>query len=425
MLSILGFKPPPTTNVYRLPKNGEQVPRFDEPILTLRYMDPSISLEAGKLYTKVNINKKIYISSSSVYLRLKDFFSQYDEFIKSNKPIPANPSDFSLNLLTAVGVPPEAFVLDFDEFKLKDFFSFLHIIFIELNKVEPIASLGSFYNPGQISNYWFRYGNGTPMGDGMSDNKKYKIHFFPKPNYIFFVFLTLLQAINQNDDLKNFTFNMKFTLNERGANPRAENTHFLQDSINGGPSPVIIFYLDNNVDLVKKCLTLFLKTFCTVDEEVGLLLQSHLKRVSAFNIRVSNLISYAYGDRGTRLDHRIADKLNGKRRNIYIIPKWILSLQDNCKEKSDDVNRLSQLYFGKDICASTEPINFETGPNQFDDIAYITANNGNILNPPPPSFGCKANGSEWVVIGGRRRKQRPGKTRRARKHRRRSTHRKH
>ena len=425
MLSILGFKPPPKTNVYRLPKNGEQVPRFDEPILTLRYMDPTISLEAGKLYTKVNINKKIYISSSSVYLRLKDFFSQYDEFIKSNKPIPANPSDFSLNLLTAVGVPPEAFLFDFDEFKLKDFFSFLHIIFIELNKVEPIASLGSFYNPGQISNYWFRYGNGTPMGDGMSDNKKYKIHFFPKPNYIFFVFLTLLHAIKQNDDLKNFTFYMKFTLNERAANPRAENTHFLQDSINGGPSPVIIFYLDNNVDLVKKCLTLFLKTFCTVDEEVGILLQSHLKRVSAFNVRVSNLISYAYGDRGTRLDHRIADKLNGKRRNIYIIPKWILSLQDNCKEKSDDVNRLSQLYFGKDICASTEPINFETGPNQFDDIAYITANNGDILNPPPPSFGCKANGSEWVVIGGHRRKQRPGMTRRARKHRRRSTHRKH
>ena len=425
MLSILGFKPPPKTNVYRLPKNGEQVPRFDEPILTLRYMDPTISLEAGKLYTKVNINKKIYISSSSVYLRLKDFFSRYDEFIKSNKALPANPSDFSFNLLTDLGVPPEAFLFDFDEFKLKDFFSFLHTIFIELNKVEPIASLGNFYNAGQISNYWFRYGNGTPMGDSISDNKKYKIHFFPKPNYIFFVFLTLLHAIKQNDDLKNFTFYMKFTLNERAANPRAENTHFLQDSINGGPSPVIIFYLDNNVDLVKKCLTLFLKTFCTVDEEIGILLQSHLKRVSAFNVRVSNLISYAYGDRGTRLDHRIADKLNGKRRNIYIIPKWILSLQDNCKEKSDDVNRLSQLYFGKDICASTEPINFETGPNQFDDIAYITANNGDILNPPPPSFGCKANGSEWVVIGGHRRKQRPGKTRRARKHRRRSTHRKH
>ena len=337
MLSILGFKPPPKTNVYRLPKNGEQVPRFDDPILTLRYMDPTISLEAGKLYTKVNINKKIYISSSSVYLRLKDFFSRYDDFIKSNKALPANPSDFSFNLLTDLGVPPEAFLLDFDEFKLKDFFVSLHTIFIELNKVEPITSLGRFYYPGQVSNYWFRYGNGTPVGDGLSDNKKYKIHFFPKPNYIFFVFLTLLHAIKQNDDLKNFTFNMKFTLNERAANPRAANTHFLQDSINGGPSPVIIFYLDNNVDLVKKCLTLFLKTFCTVDEEVGLLLQSHLKRVSAFNIRVSNLISYAYGDRGTRLDHRIADKLNGKRRNTYIIPKWILSLQDNCKEKSDDV----------------------------------------------------------------------------------------
>lgn len=417
MFSLLGIKPSPKTNVYRVPKEGEQVPRFSEPILTLRYMDPTIPLEAGKLYTKIQINKKIYISSSSVYLRLKDFFSRYDNFIKSNKALPANPSDFSFNLLTDLGVPPEAFLLDFDVFKSKDFFVFLHTVFIELNKAEPVASLGNFFEAGQISNYWFRYGTGTPVGDSLSDSKKYKIHFFPKPNYIFFVFLTLLHAIKQDDDLKNITFYMKFTLNERAANPRAENTHFLQDSINGGPSPVIIFYLDNNVDLVKRCLSLFLKTFCAVDEEVGILLQTHLKRVSAFNVRVSNLISYAYGDRGTRLDHRIADKLNGKRRDTYIIPKWILSLQEKCQEKSDDVNGLSQFYFGKDICASNEPINFNTGINQFDDIAYITANNGDMLSPPPPSFGCATNGTEWVVVGGRRRKQRRrNKTKKVRRH---------
>ena len=145
MFSLLGIKPPPKTNVYRVPKEGEQVPRFSEPILTLRYMDPTIPLEAGKLYTKIQINKKIYISSSSVYLRWKDFFSRYDEFIKSNKALPANPSDFSFNLLTDLGVPPEAFLLDFDVFKSKDFFVFLHTVFIELNKAEPVASLGNFF----------------------------------------------------------------------------------------------------------------------------------------------------------------------------------------------------------------------------------------------------------------------------------------
>jgi hypothetical protein len=80
-----------------------------------------------------------------VYLRWKDFFSRYDEFIKSNKALPANPSDFSFNLLTDLGVPPEAFLLDFDVFKSKDFFVFLHTVFIELNKAEPVASLGNFF----------------------------------------------------------------------------------------------------------------------------------------------------------------------------------------------------------------------------------------------------------------------------------------
>ena len=422
MFSFLGLKPPPKTNIYRLPKEGEKIPRFDEEILTLRYMDPEIPLTIENPPTKLLMNKKIYVSSTSVYLRLKDYFSRYDEFIKSNKPIPANPSDFSFNLLTEVGLPPEAYALNYDASKSKDFFNFLHIIFIKLNIIAPITTFGSFYNTGQIQNYWFRYGTFNQLGKNLSDNNKYKVHFFPKPNYVLFVFLTLLHAIYQDDELTLNSLYIKFTLSERTSNPRVENTHLLQDSINGGPSPVIILYLDNNVELVKKYLTLLLRTFCTIDEEVGFLLHNHVKRPSPFNVRISNLISYAYGDRGTRLDHRIADKLSGRRRPEYTIPNWILKLQDDCHTKSDDVNRLSQFYFGKDICAANEPINFHTGPNQFDDIAYLTINNGNMLSPPPPSFGCTANEKEWVLNGGRRRKQtrrkqtRRNKTKKAHKH---------
>jgi hypothetical protein len=86
-------------------------------------------------------------------------------------------------------------------------------------------------------------------------------------------------------------------------------------------------------------------------DELGLMDRLGGLKLSAFNIRLNALVSYAAGDRNQTLGKMIANVASSRKDSEYTIPNWLQDMQRGCsKGTRDDINSRSQLFIGKDLC---------------------------------------------------------------------------
>lgn len=259
----------------------------------------------------------------------------------------AGPALFRFSFFDEFGIPP------YSQISMSDLFGagwtpgLKYIIKREL--LQPYV--GFFQNPYAInetqrSNYIeFVYNEGRPMFEGYALNK---IHLFVKHEYILYAILKLA-TLPTHFPANKFVF--KFQLFNRTSNLRPENTGLYDIHTDGGLSPTIVIYASSDNGIMSLLLNRVLELFRGQEEEIGLMDDRGILKLSPFNIRLNNLVSYAAGDRGQSLDAMIRNIGNIRQYTDYTIPRWLTDMQSSCTAATrDEINRRSQLYIGVDAC---------------------------------------------------------------------------
>ena len=255
---------------------------------------------------------------------------------------------FRFSFFEAFGIPPYAHIITSDHFGPGWTPGLKYLIKREL--LEPYNDL--FQNPDiihdQQSNYiQYVYNRGHPMFEGSDQNK---IHLFVKQEYILYAVLKIASLrIHTVYPANRFIF--KFQLFNRLSNLRPENTASYDIRIDGGITPTIVIYASSDNGIMSRLLNLVLELFRGQEEEIGLMDDRGILKLSPFNIRLNNLVSYAAGDRGQSLDAMIRNIGNIRQYTEYTIPRWLTDMQSSCTATTrDEINRRSQLYIGVDAC---------------------------------------------------------------------------
>jgi hypothetical protein len=302
--------------------------------ITVKYYDPEINLD-GTDAASTTVTRAV----APIRENLRRVLETYR----------ADQALFRFSFFEAFGIPPYAHIVTSDHFGpgwtpgLKNF--------IKHELLMPYNAL--FQNPDiihdhQHSNYIeYVYNRGRPMFEGSAQNK---IHLFVKQEYILYAALKIaslrIQALYPENK-----FIFKFQLFNRSSNLRPENTGSYDIRTDGGITPTIVIYGSSDNGIMSRLLNLVLELFRGQEEEIGLMDDRGSLKLSPFNIRLNNLVSYAAGDRGQSLDAMLRNIGNIRQYTEYTIPRWLTDMQSGCTAATrDEINRRSQLFIGVDAC---------------------------------------------------------------------------
>jgi len=230
-----------------------------------------------------------------------------------------------------------------------------------------------------------------------------KIHLFVKHEYILY---TVLKVASLYTHFPNNRFLFKFLPLNGPSNLRPEDEDLYKLIVNGGIAPTVVIYGSSDPTIMSELLRLVLDLFPD-HEELGLMDTTGTLKLSPFNIRLNNLVSYAAGDRNISSDLML-ENIGKKGTNVtrtppYTIPKWFDDMTHECTPaKMEDLNRHSQLFLGIDACNSDgSRIDYYEKCNDTITLdkkyCYITRD-GDTLNPR-------------TFVGGRRNKKHSKKVR--------------
>jgi hypothetical protein len=246
--------------------------------------------------------------------------------------------------------------------------------------------------------------NATPGNPGIHKGLPftdiYKIHLMVKHEYILYAVLKLDAARRTYAFLNSIQFQMKFSLNSRYHSVTAADTVLVDDTMNGGSSPTIVIYLNNDPAVLRGFLTALMSIFSVEEQErMGLMEDGEFWAIPPFNIRISKMIAYTAGDRVKKLDQRVANRAAGKG-PVQPLPPWIREIQDRCPGSAT----YSKKVLGRNVC----DLDLTTVPC-YDNLCYFRTGATEVISP-----------FEFVPMEGGRKKQKR-KTRRSKRTRRRKS----
>ena len=355
----------------------------------IKYTIPSFPINGGPY--KSNSLKGIVIDLNVLANRLRHYIKTFIE--KGND---YNLETLKWNLFEQMGIPSGSYINESEsEIRLKRFTRAVRILFQTLNYYNPLIDFLDkkkidyrFLMSGhQFQVFWNTslfnpsFDNLESIDTGVSILEVYKIHLTPKADYAVYTILKLFTILGK-DNYKSVFEKKKITgkilLNFRTSLPTEENTSLT--SVNGGATPMIVLYMNNDIEFIKQVLNILLIEFEPDIQEIGAMIPQYRYRILPFNIRLNSLISYSQGDRCFKLDAREAFKKKKKAKE-YFIPTWVKNiLQPKCSIQEDPPNNemISMQIFGKNICKAEEDYFNE---NCLDDICWITAYPDTFLNP--------------------------------------------
>ena len=320
-----------------------------------------------------------HLTESDAILKTVGLRSKIDDFqiIKSiyeRKEQLGLPSQFKFSFFDILEIPPYS-LIDREnntvrEQLTKHFVLPFKIIFNQVLKL-------TFQKSGFFTHFIFN--ENMPDFRGYEQNK---IHLFVKQEYILY---TILKLASLTKHFKENTFYFKSLYFNTESNLRPENTTLYSLSSNGGIIPTIIIYGSSDIDIMIKLIRLVLELFPN-HEELGLMDDSNVLKLSPFNIRLNKLVSYAAGNRSTTLNALISNIQSGKKNPEYNIPAWFKDMQSGCTPATyNDLNRKSQLFLGIDACNSSgDPIDYDAKCNKppTADMKYCyLTRTGNTVDP--------------------------------------------
>jgi len=187
-----------------------------------------------------------------------------------------------------------------------------------------------------------------------------KIHLFPKDEFILYAILKLdnfmtkvLAKYPDNNVCFKFTF-------QTASNRRitAEDNSWTGLNSNGGLLPTIVIYTSSVPEINDFMLRSVIALFAGQEDTMGALDMNYPLDVSPFNARISSLLSYSAGDRGTTLDAMIDAKATRRDPSSYgyTIPKWLTHRQRECATLQDKLNKETRTILGFNVCKNGKPI---------------------------------------------------------------------
>lgn len=322
----------------------------------------------------------------------------------------AKPDDYKWNVYTELGLEDFSFITQAH---------FEPILTRLAAGLQELTKSRYFVTPTQPSNLFGIINNDKePITNTINS---YKIHLMVKPEYILYTFLKL-KAISIHPKFVNKRIGLKMNFDSRSQKPFPEDTGLTNNAINGGAAPTIVIYssIDNSFTgyLIKAILDLFREE----EEQIGLMDITGSESIPTFNVRLNHLVAYASGDRGKKLDRRLANRGRSVNESTLVAagtfqkPQWIIDLQNECSiEKTDEINRQSDLYLGIPLCGEDGK---KLPDPEFHNMLYL-ASKKDMLSPfeiPETSLDASASaagaaagagagaGAGASIYGGRRRK---------------------
>ena len=258
-----------------------------------------------------------------------------------------SPENYRWSLFEELGIPPRSHIKRTDENILFTIQSFLSkSIVIPKSKLYVLDS--------QIENLWLTINKDLLPFPNTSSHYAYKIHLVCKPEYIVYTFFKLLTL----ETVIKYKIQTKLNLDSRAHLPSSVNTELINDSVNGGASPSIVIYAGGNRELALLLIRHVLELF-RHDADIigGMERMDSPYSIPTFNVRLNSLMAYASGDRGTKLDLRMANAGRQEYKPTYPkgsfkIPNWTIAMRESCtKETAEAINAKSLLFFGIPLCA--------------------------------------------------------------------------
>jgi hypothetical protein len=359
--------------------------------MKLKYTIPSYYLDGSK--TKEDQVKTTIIPLKTICISIVKYLNK---LTTEYGAVTTDPTQFKWNMFNELQMPEYAYISEFEKESMYpgSFTKSIRTVFSVLNKLNT-QPYNNYLRSKQTNYEFLMVGHQfqvfwdvsigytdylTPYAHKDEPSKKmYKIHLTPKHEYFlytiwrFFMLLHKYPAVFHNKKIRG-----KVLLNIRTSKPFEENTQLV--FINGGATPMIVMYMDDNNDFVRTVLDILLEEFKNDIPIIGGMTVDYKYRVLPFNVRLNSLISYAQGDRSKKLDAREAfEKV--KATKTYFMPSWLKEIKDTACESSKQENEiLTMQLFGKNIC-SAENQAMLSNENCLDDVCWLTAYPNDMLDP--------------------------------------------
>ena len=308
---------------------------------------------------------------------------------------PLNPDDFVWNIYEQLGIPEYSYLTmaRMPPRTIPFMFAFPHLFELFSKDVKFLSAFtsvtqGGYFkfrmvNESQImwttcvnklnkSNHLNSY-YADVFSDGTGSDLAYKIHFTPKHQYALYTMLRLWSIQKREKIFHNKYIDAKLVYNFRLTKPRDENTYVLHGA--GGAMPTLVFYGDSNSDTMKTILEVFLREFGREAEHIGSMTPDYTYRILPFNIRLNSVLSYARGDRSSKLSNRdlffTTKNFNYPEEKKYKMPTWVSRLMASCKPTNRVAGDLSMRLLGKNVCLP-EVQTMLQDPDCMDDICWLS-----------------------------------------------------
>jgi hypothetical protein len=183
----------------------------------------------------------------------------------------------------------------------------------------------------------------------------YKIHLVTLPDYILYTFckLTLLRLFP-------YRVQTKMNFDSRTHLPTPHDTITLSDKMNGGAVATFVIYAGMNPNYMMLLLHSLHIIFKGEEHIIGGMttLDAPTVGIPTFNVRLNQLIAYASGDRGKKLNARLHDNgfevADPPPKGTFKKPDWIADMQAACSDRTkDEINKDALLWIGHELCDAT------------------------------------------------------------------------
>ena len=183
----------------------------------------------------------------------------------------------------------------------------------------------------------------------------YKIHLVTLPDYILYTFckLTLLRLFP-------YFVQTKMNFDSRSHLPTPHDIALLSDTVNGGAAATFVIYAGMDPNAMILLLHSLHIIFKGEEHIIGGMttLDAPTIGIPTFNVRLNQLIAYASGDRGKKLNARLQDDgvpvEGAPPKGTFKKPDWIADMQKACSNTTKDaINKDALLWLGHELCDAT------------------------------------------------------------------------
>jgi len=209
----------------------------------------------------------------------------------------------------------------------------------------------------------------------IKDNTNYKIHFMVDESFALYVLIKAMMIMHNRDKrrgvVRHLAGKILFAFRDSKFGQTGQRVPLFHR--NTVVPTVVIYTSSDSAEETKEILEELIKAFPEYNE-IGLMELGDSNKIAYGNIRLNKLISYAQGDRITKLKVKEKNYNTTVTKSISekIMPPWVKNMISKCSSSESEINKRSQAFFGVNFCDKTY-LNLPSACN-IEPLCYFSVN---------------------------------------------------